>query len=214
MSAFESHYAQMLDKGFESEVDDMTSPELTPQGNRALYRAVFRGMQVHGLPEELTIAGVTLRFHQGPVLVQQTDLSQRAGYPLVFDKSMNHGVPVGEGHWLTLVEVEIDDYAGASKETISEARLHAESAVALVAAILDERIGQEMLAENLLIFDGEAPIAVADLRELVRNYPPFEARETERDALAALGVSGFRATSRRRRAGTYAGCRRDRAWTE
>jgi hypothetical protein len=187
MSAFESHYAQMLDKGFEAEVDDMTSPELTPQGNRALYRAVFRGMQVHGLSKELAIAGATLRFHQGPVLVQQTDLSQRAGYPLVFDKSMNHGVPVGEGHWLTLVEVEIDDYAGASKETISEARLHAESAVALVAAILDERIGQEMLAENLLIFDGEAPVAVADLRELVRNYPPFEARETERDALAALG---------------------------
>lgn len=90
MTSFESHYAAMLDEGFEAEVDGMTSPELMPQGGRALYRAVFRGMQVHGLPEELTIAGATLRFHQGPVLVQQTDLSQRAGYPLVFDKSMNH----------------------------------------------------------------------------------------------------------------------------
>lgn len=187
MPAFESHYAQMLDKGFEAEVDDMTSPELTPQGNWALYRAVFRGMQIHGLPQELTIAGASLRFQQGPVLVQQTVLSQRAGYPLVFDKSMIHGAPVGEGHWLTLVEVEIDDYAGASKETIAEARQHAESAIALVASILDERVGQEMLAENLLIFDDEKPVAVADLRELVRNYLPFEARETEHDALAALG---------------------------
>lgn len=177
----------MLDKGFEGEIDDMTSPELLPQGDRGLYRAVFRGMQVHRLPEELAVAGATLRFRPGPALVQQTDLSQRAGYPLVFDKSMNHGVPVGEGHWLTLVEVEIDDYAGASKEAISEARQHAESVVALVAAVLDERIGQEMLAENLLIFNGEEPVAVADLKELVRNYPPFEVRERERDALALLG---------------------------
>jgi hypothetical protein len=187
MTSFESHYAKMLDKGFEAEVDNMTSPESVPAGNRALYRAVFRGMQVHGLPGDLAVAGTTLRFCQGPVLVQQTDLSQRAGYPLVFDKSMTHGVQVGEGHWLTLVEVEINDYAGASKETISVARQRAESAVAFVAAILDERVGQEMLAENLLIFDEEEPIAVADLRELVRNYPPFEARETECDALAALG---------------------------
>jgi hypothetical protein len=187
MTNFESHYAEMLDKGLKAEVDVMTSPELMPRGDRALYRAVFRGMQVHGLPEELTIAGATVRFCQGPALVQQTDLSQRAGYPLVFDKSMSHGVLVGEGHWLTLVEVEIDDYAGGSKETISEARQRAESAVAFVAAILDERIGQEMLAENLLIFDDEKPIAVADLKELVRNYPPFEARKTEHDALTALG---------------------------
>jgi hypothetical protein len=187
MTSFESHYAKMLDKGLEAEVDGMTSPEVTPHGDRALYRAVFRGMQVHGLPEELTVAGAMLRFRQGPALVQKTGLSQRAGYPLVFDKSMSHGVLVGEGHWLTLVEIEIDDYAGASNETISEARQHAESAVAFVAAILDERVGQEMLAENLLIFAGEKPVAVADLRELVRNYPPFEGRETERDALAALG---------------------------
>ena len=187
MASFESHYAEMLDEGFEAEVDGMTSPESMPQGDRALYRAVFRGMQVHGLPEELTVAGATLRFHQGPALVQQTDLSQRAGYPLVFDKSMNHGVTVGEGRWSTLVEIEIDDYAGTSKETISEARQRAESVVAFVAAILDERVGQEMLAENLLVFDGDKPVAVADLRELVRNYPPFEARETERNALAGLG---------------------------
>jgi hypothetical protein len=191
MLDFESHYAQMLDKGFGTEVDHMTSPELTPQGDRALYRAVFRGMQIHGLPQELAVVGATLRFQQGPVLVQQTDLSQRAGYPLVFDKSMDHGVPVGKGHWLTLVEIEIGDYTEPSKETISEARQHAESAVALVASILDERIGQEMLAENLLIFDGEEPVAVADLRELVRNYLPFEARETERDALVTLGGLGL-----------------------
>lgn len=187
MTSFESHYAEMLEEGFDSAVDGTTSPELMPQGDRALYRAVFRGMQVHGLPGELMVAGATLRFRLGPALVQQTDLSQRAGFPLVFDKSMSHGVEVGEGHWLTLVGIAIDDYAGASKETISEARQRAESVVAFVAAILDERVGQEMLAENLLIFDGEEPVAVVDLRELVRNYLPFEARDTERDALAALG---------------------------
>lgn len=187
MVSFESHYAEMLETGLKAVVDSMTSPESVPQGDRALYRAVFRGMQVHGLPEELTVVGATLRFRQGAALVQRTDLSQRAGYPLVFDKSMSQGVPVGEGQWLTLVEVETDNYAGAFKEAISEARQRAESAAAFVAAILDERVGQEMLAENLLIFDGEEPIAIVDLRELVRNYLPFEARETERDALTALG---------------------------
>src|SRR6476660_3067969 len=129
----------------------MTSPEGVPQGDRALYRAVFRGMQVHGLPNQLKVAEVTLRFCQGPVLIQQTDLSQRAGYPLVFDKSMSHGVLVGDGHWLTLVEVEVDEYAGNSKETIPEARQRAESTIAFVAATLDERVSQEMLAENLII---------------------------------------------------------------
>lgn len=97
MTSFESHYAEMLDEGFEAEVDGMTSPELMPSGNRALYRAVFRGMQVHGLPDELTVTGAVLRFCQGPVFVQQTDLSQRAGFPLVFDKSMSQGVQVGGG---------------------------------------------------------------------------------------------------------------------
>lgn len=186
MTSFESQYEEMLDKGFDAEVDGMTSPQSMPHGDRALYRAIFRGMQVHGLPEKLTVAGVTLRFQLGPVLVQKTDLSQRAGYPLVFDKSMSRGVPVGEGHWLTLVEVDIGSYASASKEAITDARQRAESAVAFVAAILDERLGQEMLAENMLIFDGAKPVAVADLRELVRNYLPFDARDAERDALAAL----------------------------
>jgi hypothetical protein len=187
MTTFGSHYSKMLDKGFEAEVDSLTSPESVPQGDRALYRAVFRGMQVHGLPEELKVGGASLRFCQGPALVQKTDVSQRAGHPLVFDKSMSHGVSIGEGHWLTLAEIEIESFTKVSKETIFEARQYAESAVAFVAAVLDERIGQEMLAENLLILEGDTPVAIADLRELVRGYLPFEVREAESEALAALG---------------------------
>ena len=56
-----------------------------------------------------------------------------------------------------------------------------------MASVLDERIGQEMLAENLLIFDGDKPVGVVDLRELVRHFLPYEVRETELEALAALG---------------------------
>jgi hypothetical protein len=41
MASFESHYAEMLDTGFEAVVDGMMSPESMPQGDRALYRAVF-----------------------------------------------------------------------------------------------------------------------------------------------------------------------------
>jgi hypothetical protein len=211
MTSFESHHEKMLDKGFDAEVDGMTSPQSMPQGDRALYRAIFRGMQVHGLPEKLTVAGVTMRFQLGPALVQKTDLSQRAGYPLVFDKSMSRGVLVGEGHWLTLVEVGIDSYANASKEAIANARQRAESAVAFVAAILDERLGQEMLAENMLIFDGEKPVAVADLR----NWSAITCRS--RPAMTSATPSLRSPTSRcpaivrRRPAGTCAAFRRGRA---
>lgn len=81
MPSFAETYDSMLARGFSAEVDSLTSPERQPQGDRAVYQAVFRGMQVHGLPEVLVVAGTTLRFIQGPIRVQKTDLSQRAGFP-------------------------------------------------------------------------------------------------------------------------------------
>jgi hypothetical protein len=186
MPTFAETYESMLASGIAAEVDSLTNPELQPQGDRAVYQAVFRGMQVHGLPEVLVVGGTTLHFIQGPIRVQKTDLSQHAGFPLIFDKSMQHGVEVGAGHWLTVAEIEISEFSDASKELITDARQQALTAIAFLASVLDERIGQEMLAENLLIFDGNEPVAVVDLRELVRHFLPYEVREKELEALAAL----------------------------
>lgn len=137
---------------------------------------------MHGLPEVLVVAGTTLRFIQGQIRVQKTDLSQRAGFPLIFDKSMQHGVEVGVGHWLTVAEIEMSEFSEASKEVITDARQQALTAIAFLASILDERIGQEMLAENLLTLDVDKPVGVVDLRELVRHFLPYEVRENELEA--------------------------------
>lgn len=186
MPNFAETYESMLASGVAAEVDSLANPELQPYGDRASYQAVFRGMQVHGLPEVLVVAGTTLRFIQGPIQVQKTDMSQRAGFPLIFDKSMQHGAEVGAGHWLTVAEIELSEFSEASKEVITDARHRALTTIAFLASVLDERIGQEMLAENLLIFDGDEPVAVVDLRELVRHFLPYEVREKELEALAAL----------------------------
>ena len=186
MASFRDLYAEALSDGIELEVDFLTSPDTRPDGSRAIYRAMFRGMEVHGLPASMTVAGTSVSFFQGPVLTQQTEISQRGGFPLIFDKSMKRGVGVGVGHWVTAVQIELDPLPDDFGEAMTRSRERARAAVAFLSSILDERIAQELLAEDLVILDGEKPVAAADLRELVRSYPPFEARETELQAIRVL----------------------------
>jgi hypothetical protein len=186
MSEFQDLYAAALAQGFEDEVDFLTSPDARPDGDRAVYRLVFRGMQVHGAPSTVTIAGASISFIQGPVLTQRTELAQRAGFPLVFDKAMKRGVEIGAGHWLTVVQINLTPVPEDFADAIIRSREQAQTAVAFLSAVLDERIAQEQLAEDLVILDGPRPVAAADLRELVRSYLPFEARDIELDAIKVL----------------------------
>lgn len=184
--AFDDLYAEALKRGIQREVDHLTSPNEPIPGDHAVYRAIFRGMEVHGLSSELILAGAQVSFTQGPILTQLTEVSQRGGFPLIFDKSMKRGVAVGSGHWLTVVQIWHEPLPNELGAVITSSRDRARAAVAFIASILDERIGQDLLGEDLIIFDGKEPVAAVDMRELVRSYPPFEVREPEREALASL----------------------------
>jgi len=189
MADFQDIYAEALAGGIDREVDLLTSPEEPLLGDRAIYRAIYRSMEIHGLPRELEVNGASIHHVQGPVLSQQTDMAQRGGIPLIFDKRMTRGVEIGAGHWLSVVQIESaplpDDLGAAMLASRDQAR----EAVAFVASILDERIAQELLAEDLLILNGSEPVVAADLRELVRHYLPFEVTDTERASMESLDGS-------------------------
>jgi hypothetical protein len=183
---FSDSYAEALRNGVDREVDALTSPDTQVNGDRAVYRAIFRGMEVHGLPSDMIVGHAHVFFTQGPVLTQHTEVSQRGGFPLIFDKSMKRGVEIGKGQWLTVVQIHHQPMPEEFGMAITSSRDQARAAVAYIAAVLDERIGQELLGEDLIIFDQEKAIAAVDIRELVRSYPPFEVREAEQNGLAAL----------------------------
>lgn len=104
----------------------------------------------------------------------------------MFDKCMTRGVEVGAGHWLTIVQIEHEPIPDDLGSAIPASREQAQVAVAFIASVLDERVAQELLAEDLLVLDGSKPVAAADLRELVRHFLPFEVTEVEGANLASL----------------------------
>jgi hypothetical protein len=189
MAAFRDIYAKALDGGIDREVDLLTSPDEPLLGDRVVYRAIYRSMEIHGLPPELEVNGANVSHVKGPVLSQRTDLAQRGGFPLVFDKCMTQGIEIGAGHWLTVVQVEITPLPDDLGLAMFESRDQAREAVAFIASVLDERIAQELLAEDLLILDESGPVAAADLRELVRHFLPYEVTEIEKANLDALDGS-------------------------
>ena len=49
-------------------IDRLTTDEEPPESDRAVYRAIFRGMPVAGLPELVKIGSVSLFQTPGPVM--------------------------------------------------------------------------------------------------------------------------------------------------
>lgn len=189
MSDFQDVYAEALRNGIEREVDLLTTPDEPLPGDRAIYRAIYRSMEVHGLPPALEINGTSIYQACGPVLTQQTDVAQRGGFPLVFDKSMKLGVEVGAGYWLTVAQVEHAPLPDDLGTAMLASRTQAQETVAFLAAVLDERIAQDLLGEDILVLKGSDPVAAADLRELVRHFLPFEVTATEAGSLNSLDGS-------------------------
>ena len=186
MTDFQDIYAEALAGGIDREVDLLTSPDEPLLGDRAIYRAIYRSMEIHGLPAQLRVNGASIHHVPGPVLTQQTEVAQRGGFPLVFDKCMTRGVEVGAGHWLTVVQIEHEPFPDDLGAAMLASRDQAQETVAFIAAVLDERVAQELLAEDFLVLDGSKPVAAADLRELVRHFLPFEVTEGETANLASL----------------------------
>lgn len=159
-----------------------------PIGTTGQYRLVLRGMRVPGLADELCVGRVVLHQTDGPVWTQRTHVVQAPGWRPTYTKAMDRGpVEVADGYRLTIALLDVrlpDDLASAFRLWRDECM----AAVAFLVSVLDERVAQEVLAEDLVLDDvrGE-PRAVADITTQVREFTPTE-RVLKRDlpALNAL----------------------------
>jgi hypothetical protein len=140
-------------------------------GRRCIYRLGFIAMEQPGMPESIQVGRVKLRFGHGPLTTQRTTVVQRPGDQLVFDKTLEPFVVVGDGVPVTVLEIE---------ETLPEDpqaafdRWYAEAvgAAGVLSAVLDERLFQRPLLEDIVVFDaaGTSVDGAADARMRLRHY--------------------------------------------
>jgi hypothetical protein len=169
-------------------IDRLTTDEEPPESNRAVYRSIFRGMPVAGLPDLVEIGSVSLFQTAGPVMSQVTEARQRPGLALGFDKVMRTAVPIGQGRWLTVGQMDVDPDADVSQELPRWRDVVAE-AVGLLAVVLDERVAQELLHEDVVFLRGDEPVHSADMLQGLRHFLPYEVRALELKALEQIAAS-------------------------
>jgi hypothetical protein len=143
-------------------------------------------MPVPGLPDTLHVGRVTIHQADGPLWTQRTHVTQKPGWRPTYVKHMDQNVlEVAAGYRLTICTIDVtlpDDLVAAFRAWRDEAL----AAVAFVVAILDERIAQEVLAEDMLLFDDNgAPTGAADHVSQVRALVSSERVVSEHRA--ALG---------------------------
>lgn len=177
-------YASLADS-LNDQIDAKDRPDAIPEHDGAIYRRIFRGLEVHGFPKSLEIGDVSISQQVGPILTHRTELRQRAGFPLIFDKSMERRVEVGHGHWLTLCQIRFPE-APSDLSSMRLPREKAETALGYVAAIVDERIAQAPLAEDLILTLGDEPVAALGVAENVRHFMPYQVTQAELDAFEQL----------------------------
>lgn len=157
------------------------------EGHPALFRLGFRAMEVPGFPDAVQLGEATLSQTPGPVRTQRTSIQQCPGWRPHFLKRMET-VEVGGDSWLTICQLAVTiprDLTSAMPVWRDQAL----AATSTVVALLDERIAQEEVIEDLLVLDpaGQNVIAVVDHAERIRT---FQAKNrmlpAHRAALAAL----------------------------
>jgi hypothetical protein len=145
-------------------------------GQQARYRLAFVAMEVPGLPAVVKIGPVEITQQAGPIWTQHTYIRQRPGWRPHYDKTMHQGyLQVGEGLQLTLAELPVvvprsQHIQGA----LARWRDQVLAAVSMLAALLDERVAQRELLEDLIVYDstGSRPWASVDTGVRVRDFLP------------------------------------------
>jgi hypothetical protein len=145
-------------------------------GRQARYRLAFVAMEVPGLPAVVHIGPVEITQQAGPIWTQHTYIRQRPGWRPRYDKTMHHGyLQVGEGLQLTLAERPV---VVPHSEHIHRALAHWRdqtlAAISILAAVLDERVAQSELLEDLIVYDptGSRPWGAIDNLVRVRDFLP------------------------------------------
>lgn len=176
------------------------------EGRRAFFRLAFKAMPVPGFPEEVAIGTATVSQTEGPLWTQRTHVLQRPGWRPVFLKQMEQGVlEVGEGYTLTVCQLEVTvpyDLARALNVWRDEAL----GAVSVLVALLDERVAQELLVEDLILYDqaGVEAVAVVDQVTRVRKFPATTTIVQEHEeAIATLADLNLGADDPRLAAGRW-----------
>lgn len=145
-------------------------------GSPAIFRMAFVGMPIAGLPERFTVGRVVITQTPGPVRTQATYILQRPGWVPHFDKTMHKGsVEVGEGLVLTVCHLPVTIPTGEHLSRHFEMwRDEVLAATAVVAALLDDRIAQQEVLEDLVVYDsaGAEPVGMLDMSARVRTFPP------------------------------------------
>lgn len=148
-------------------------------GMPAVYRLAFASMPIPGLPQKFRSGRVVISQQAGPIYTQTVYILQRPGWIPRFEKTMHRGpVEVGNGLHLTLCQLRVTI---PSEEHLSSAlalwRDEAIAAIAMVAAMLDERIAQQELLEDLVVFDDASmePLVMVDTNTRVRDFQPSKA---------------------------------------
>jgi len=162
-----------------------------PSGSRAQYRLVFTSMPVPGLPDSLAVGRVVLQSAFGPIWTQRTHVLQKPGWRTTYVKHMDRDfVEVAAGYALTICTIEVE-VPGELVLAMRAWRDEALAAVGFVVAVLDERIAQEVIAEDLIVLDeaGE-PKGAADHVQQIRAFPPQQrVLEEHHEVLRGLASS-------------------------
>lgn len=145
-------------------------------GQSGIYRLAFAAMPLPGLAEPVVLGGVHIFQQDGPIWAQSTYIIQRPGWRTVYDKLMHQSyLEVGEGLHLTLcwlpVQVPVDRHISSA---FSQWRDEVLAAVGVLAVVLDDRVAQAELLEDLIVLDSSTaePLAAVDQAIRVRRFPP------------------------------------------
>src|SRR4029453_9669324 len=136
-----------------------TSRTRALDGQQAGYRLSFVAMEVPDLPAVVKIGPVEVTQQAGPIWTQHTYIRQRPGWRPHYDKTMHQGyLQVGEGLQLTLAELPVvvprsQHIQGA----LAQWRDQVLAAVSIFAALLDERVAQRGLLEDLIVSTRPVP---------------------------------------------------------
>jgi hypothetical protein len=173
-------FSDIFPQGSPTQRQDLASPaqagenetlSTSLEGRSGIYRLGFHSMEVPGLPTDVMVGSASVMQTVGPVRTQVVTIKQQPGLGPVFEKNMSHH-EVGNGLHLTVCQIPI---VVPSAQSVSIAmrmwRDKALAAVGLLVSLLDERIAQEQIFEDVVLFDGQGdPFAALDVRRDIRTF--------------------------------------------
>lgn len=181
--AFEDLYAALA---ADRQAIDRKGHEPIPEDpDEVVYRLGYSSIPIAGMPTECQIGRVEISRTIGPVLTQQTLVRQRHGLPVVFDKSMQLGVAVGENELLTICQIR-DAPPSRAGDAVADWRGEARSALGILAAALDERVAIEERFEDIINLRDGKPVSSIDVRARLRTFLPFDVTDEEKATLRSL----------------------------